>query len=85
MNAALVRLLARAAFMHRADPSGMYQSHRVSMMHECSPGELLAGICKRRRKRRKNYALTGNRTPAARVADDDANDYTTGLLVIPRA
>ena len=39
MNAALASLLASAAFMHHADPSGVYQPHRVGMMHECSPGE----------------------------------------------
>ena len=42
MDAALVSLLARAAFMHHDDPSGMYQSPRVGMMLECSTGELLA-------------------------------------------
>ena len=28
--------------MYHADPSGVYQPHRVGKMHECSPGELLA-------------------------------------------
>ena len=35
-------LLARAAFMHHGNPSGVYESHMVGMMHGCSPGELLA-------------------------------------------
>ena len=39
MNASLVSLLARAAFMHHADPTGLIHSRRVVMMHECSPGE----------------------------------------------
>ena len=28
--------LARAAFVHHADPLGVHQLHRVLMMHECS-------------------------------------------------
>ena len=28
--------------MHNADPSSVYQTCRVSMKHECSPGEPLA-------------------------------------------
>ena len=27
--------------MHHADPFGVYQIHRVAMLHGCSPGELL--------------------------------------------
>ena len=42
MDAALASLLAKAAFMHDADPSGIYRPHSVGMMHECIPGELLA-------------------------------------------
>ena len=34
MNAALASLLARAAFMHHDDPTGVYQPHRVIMMHD---------------------------------------------------
>ena len=41
MTAALASLLARAAFLHHADPSGLGQSRRVIMMLECSCGELL--------------------------------------------
>ena len=41
-HAALVGPLTRAAFMHHADPEGVYQPHRVGMMHDCSNGELLA-------------------------------------------
>ena len=29
--------------MHHADPTGLRHSQRVIMMHQCSPGELLAG------------------------------------------
>ena len=42
MNAALVSLLTRAAFMHHGNPLGEYQPHRVRMVFECSPDELLA-------------------------------------------
>ena len=42
MNAGLVSLLARPAFMYHAEPSGVYQSCRAGMMHECSTGKLLA-------------------------------------------
>ena len=31
-----MRILARAAFMHHGDFLGVYQHHRVVMMHECS-------------------------------------------------
>ena len=34
--------LVGATFMHPADPSGVYQRHRIGMMHECSPGKLFA-------------------------------------------
>ena len=34
-------VLARAAFMYHTDPSGVYQPRRVSVMLECSTGELL--------------------------------------------
>ena len=44
MNAALGSLLGRTAFMHHADPSGVYQPHRVGMMHECSSGEYSSGL-----------------------------------------
>ena len=42
MNAALATLLTRAAFMHYADPLGVYQPCMIGIMHECSTGELLA-------------------------------------------
>ena len=42
MNAALVSLLARAAFMMRhANPLGVYQPGMVDIMLECGTGELL--------------------------------------------
>ena len=35
-------LLASAAMVHYADPSGWCQPHRARMMLECNTGELLA-------------------------------------------
>jgi hypothetical protein len=34
MNAALASLLARAAFIHHVDPTGVYQPRRVVMRHD---------------------------------------------------
>ena len=42
MNAALVNLFVRAAYMHHDDALRVY--HRVCMMLEYSPGELLARV-----------------------------------------
>ena len=42
MNAAIVNLLARAAIMDHANPSGVYQPLRFVMMLACSTGELPA-------------------------------------------
>ena len=42
MNAPLASLLIRAAFMHHADLFGVYQTHKIGMMLECSTGELLS-------------------------------------------
>ena len=42
MNAVLVSLLGRAAFMRHPDPARLFQPRRVGMVHECNPGELLA-------------------------------------------
>ena len=33
--------LAGTALVHHANPSGVYQPHRVGMMHECSTSKLL--------------------------------------------
>ena len=41
VNAALVSLLARSAFMHHTDPSRKYQPCRVSMMRKCSTSVLV--------------------------------------------
>ena len=35
---------AGAALVHHADLSPMYQPHRVSMKHECSPASYLPGL-----------------------------------------
>ena len=42
MDAGLASLLAETAFMHHAEPSGVYQRHRVGTMLKYSPGELIA-------------------------------------------
>ena len=43
MNAVMASLLARAAFMHHANPAGMYQPDSGIVTHECSTDELLTG------------------------------------------
>ena len=54
MNAALASILVRAAFIHHADPPGVYQPHGVSIVLECSTSELLA------RAAFKHYADQGH-------------------------
>ena len=49
--------LARAAFMHHADPSGVYQPRRFNMMHGCSPDELFAKAAAMYHNDRRHSAL----------------------------
>ena len=50
-------LLAGAGLVHHADPLEVYKPHRVSMMHECSPGKLLAKAAFMHHDKQGHYGL----------------------------
>ena len=59
MNTTLVSLLALAAFVHHADPLGVYQPHRVGMILECSTYELLTRAAFMHHGDKRHNALRG--------------------------